>query len=625
MKKLRILALLLVLCMALSGLAVAASAQKQATSGVWENITWNFNTQTKELRISGEGAMPSKWPIYFPWRGLGFESVVIEEGITSVSRQAFELKSNLTKVSLPESLESIDMDAFLQADITEIYIPAGVTKIDSSAFASCENLKKYVVDPANTAYCSDQHGVLFTKDMTELRDMPDAFQGDYTIPDSVTYIYRLAFEYCDYLTSIHFPAGADIPYDDLDQIPNLKKITVDPDNPDYSNDAKGVLFNKDKTVLLKIPSGYEGHYDIPESVVTFGELSNPTACCNKLTSISIPASTTNIAYYWDYDIFPGSNLEKIIVHKNNQNYCDDQGVLYDKNMTTLYRIPEGFKGSYTIPETVTNIKYYGALGCTALTEVTVLGSLEKIGSMAFEDCDKLKEIRFCGDAPVFGYDCFYNLAVTVCYPAKNATWTEAVMSDDNHGGEVTWKADPCLPSHTEVVDKGSAATCTKSGLTDGKHCSFCDKVTVEQKTIAPTGHKYGNWTEIKAATVEETGLAERTCTVCGNIEQKTMDKLRPADPDPIDPHPTEPTPTNPELTEPDVTVPAPTEPVPTEPAQTNPAETEPVETIPTPTVPVQIPDSDDGNVTTVVVAIVVVVVLGGGGAAAFVLIKKFRI
>lgn len=116
--------------MAFTGLGVAVSAQAQATSGVWENITWNYNTQTKELRISGEGEMPGKWPIYFPWRGLDIESVVIEEGITRISCQAFELKSNLTNVSLPDSRKSIDMDAFCQAGITEIYIPASVSRKD---------------------------------------------------------------------------------------------------------------------------------------------------------------------------------------------------------------------------------------------------------------------------------------------------------------------------------------------------------------------------------------------------------------------------------------------------------------------------------------------------------------
>lgn len=37
--------------------------------------------------------------------------------------------------------------------------------------------------------------------------------------------------------------------------------------------------------------------------------------------------------------------------------------------------------------------------------------------------------------------------------------------------------------HTEVIDIGYAATHEKKGLTDGSHCSVCNKVIVEQKVI----------------------------------------------------------------------------------------------------------------------------------------------
>ena len=43
--------------------------------------------------------------------------------------------------------------------------------------------------------------------------------------------------------------------------------------------------------------------------------------------------------------------------------------------------------------------------------------------------------------------------------------------------------------HNEVIDAAVDATCTQSGLTEGKHCSVCDTVLTAQKTV-PAGHYY---------------------------------------------------------------------------------------------------------------------------------------
>lgn len=78
--------------------------------------------------------------------------------------------------------------------------------------------------------------------------------------------------------------------------------------------------------------------------------------CSNITKINIPASVQKIEGFAFLDtIF----LEKIEVDEANENYSSEDGVLFNKNKTSLELYPQGKKDSvYTVPNTVTTIKSY---------------------------------------------------------------------------------------------------------------------------------------------------------------------------------------------------------------------------------------------------------------------------
>ena len=82
-------------------------------------------------------------------------------------------------------------------------------------------------------------------------------------------------------------------------------------------------------------------------------------------------------------------------------------------------------------------------------------------------------------------------------------------------------------AHTEVVISGKSATCTSSGLTEGKKCSVCNETLVAQKTIAALGHNPGKWEVVKAAEIGKEGKEQQKCQVCNAvINERTIPALK---------------------------------------------------------------------------------------------------
>ena len=150
------------------------------------------------------------------YNGTETELVIPEEidgkKVTSLGESAFSFCSDLVSVTISNSVETIGDHAFWNCDnITNIIIPKGVIDIGAHSFMDCDKLENV------------------------------------RISSTVNSIGLMAFFECC----------------------NLESIVVEEDNAEYSNDENGVLFDKDKTVLIQYPIGSKNTtYNIPDTVKT---------------------------------------------------------------------------------------------------------------------------------------------------------------------------------------------------------------------------------------------------------------------------------------------------------------------------------------------------------------------
>lgn len=308
-----------------------------------------------------------------------------------------------------------------RAKLTSVTIPDGIKIIEAGAFKDCENLKSVTIPGS----------------VTEIEE--DAFNGcvnltSITFQDGVELIGESAFFGCKSLTTVTIPATVtSIGLWAFDGCSSLTSINVAVDNADYCS-VDGVLFNKDKSVLIQYPDGKSGAYivvpdsvtkieedafsdcvgifsiEISNNVTEIGE--NAFADCDELKFVTIPDSVTFIGDY----AFSGCDsltlvkisgnvtsigkgafwcdaLKSIHVAADNANYSgSSDGVLFNKTQDTLIRYPAGKSGAYTIPDSVTKIEDLAFADCVSLTSVEIPNSVTEIGEYAFSDCKSLKSV-----------------------------------------------------------------------------------------------------------------------------------------------------------------------------------------------------------------------------------------
>ena len=263
--------------------------------------------------------------------------------------------------------------------------------LDDYTFARLKNLKDITVSENNPVYASTD-GVLLNKDKTILLYCPYAKSGVFSIPDGVKKLnpYASVFANRNLITEIIIPSsfeGSDMDAFDFSNCFDLERITVDENNDFYSSSDDGVLFNKDKTILVCCPPKKAGSYAIPDGVKYLE--SYAFAGCELLTEISIPASVEREPYFQRYELngtkFSNCrNLKNINVSADNEYYSSVDGVLYSKDKSILISCPRGKEiDTFTVPDTVKEIGTDAFFGNSNLTDIIVPDTITKIGYDAF--------------------------------------------------------------------------------------------------------------------------------------------------------------------------------------------------------------------------------------------------
>ena len=415
--------------------------------------------------------------------------------------------SNATSVTMPNTIVSIEANAFKGGNITSITIPKSVTEIKSGAFGQMSHLTAINVDAANPNFRSDNGVLIEKKDSKEWvaaypLARPDA---EYTVPEGVYGVYTNAFQRAAYLTKITLPASlkespSSAEYNGYTSAQNLKEIAVAAGNTAFKS-VDGVLLSADGKKLIAYPNGKAGSpsnnpayqgvtgqpnasvYKIPDGVesieqAAFAQVNGLTAIelngvkklakgafdkAVKLRNVLLGPSVDTI----EDGAFGGNNdLAAFEVDSANPNYAAADGVIYTKNKEELVLFPAGKGGEYTTLSITKKIRKRAFYYAQKVTKVNFNSNLEEMDNDAFQATTKLENITFEAPAKI-------KTIGTFAFQGSGLTELNIPASLE----VVSWSAFGSTKLKTVTVADGSQLQSINTGAFNG--CKDLEEFTFE--------------------------------------------------------------------------------------------------------------------------------------------------
>lgn len=333
-------------------------------------------------------------------RRTSIEHLDLPKSITAIAYQALYGCGVLTSVIIPETVTTIETQAFAGSGLTSVKLPAAATSLGNYVFWGCANLTKIDIESPLT---SIPEGMVSQSSINE-----------FNIPESATKIGMGAFKDCS----------------------NLETVT----GGENVNEIGSYAFNN--CVSFK-------NFTIGEKVALIGT----EAFCNnwQLGNLTIPAATTFIGYGAFYNC---RSMTAYTVADDNPEYKTIDGILYSKDGIDVIDCPSGHMNAVTVADGVETVKESCFGSCVKLQSVTLPASVKTIDCDAFEYCESLTSLTVNAmTPPELGWsDPFYGVDMANCrlYVPEEAVqaYTEAE----------TWKDFFITTGIDEISVDGNAET-----------------------------------------------------------------------------------------------------------------------------------------------------------------------
>ncbi|MBO4720837.1 MAG: leucine-rich repeat domain-containing protein [Prevotella sp.] len=335
-----------------------------------ENVTWSISGDV--LTISGTGDMYDyAKPGDRPWNTFNndIHSIVIESGVTSIGKFAFQIFSKLTAIIIPASVTLIGDDAFDSCwglatvtfdgtpeleyiggsafhnckSLTTITIPAGVTYMGYNTFIGCDKLKTVYVLPTTPP----QIGTLVFSECPSLESI--------YVPASALSDYQKANYWKDY-ASIIKPAS--------EEGPAIASVTTEAgETTEYSSVEKAVSALQDGDVLTLLD---EWNSTVDESAGISGDLEFNGKMDDLNVTLDLNGHTMDFAEGGNIVVMNKANLTikdsgtggKVSGRKRSVAFVDPQSYmtieggtfenLYEENASTQYKSAIYNSGALTV-------------------------------------------------------------------------------------------------------------------------------------------------------------------------------------------------------------------------------------------------------------------------------------